>query len=309
MLYKVNIYRDSNIESQHSVLVTDLDSEKGFNLYLRSSFKPFQLLPFVANGGIEEFGLDDSALAIFTSSHSGEEQHTDLLMSILKKFNIDEELLFCKPHWPLNAAYSSKMAAIGNQPSRIHNNCSGKHISMLLMCKLFGFSTDMYFDKNHKLQKLVFEYLSNIFHIKIDDIGIDGCSTPIPFLNSKIIVDSANQLSKGHGDNSLAWNKIIHAMKKNPYLVAGTGRFDSILMDKADGNLMAKVGAEGVILLQSDEKTIIMKALDGGRRGVELLASHFSKENNFITDYEFEIEKEVIYNKQNELVGHIEITK
>ena len=309
MIYKVNIYRDSNIESQHSILVTDLNSKKGFDLYLRSSFKPFQLLPFVANGGIEEFGLDDSSLAVFAASHSGELQHTDLLMSILKKFNIDENLLFCKPHWPLNIDYSRKMAAIGSQPSRIHNNCSGKHVAMLLMCKFFGFSTDMYFDKNHKLQKLIFEYLSDILNTKIDDIAIDGCSVPIPYLNSKVIVDSANKLAKGNGNNSLAWNKITHAMKMNPYLVAGTGRFDSILMDKSHGNLMAKVGAEGVIFLQSDEQTIIMKALDGGRRGVDLLASHFVKESNLITDYEFEIEKEVIYNKQNELVGHIEIIK
>jgi len=309
MLYKVNIYRESNIESQHSVLVTDLNSEEGFDLYLRSSFKPFQLLPFVSGGGIEEYGLEDSALAIFAASHSGEIQHTDLLYGILKKFNIDEESLFCKPHWPLNEDYSRKMASIGSQPSRIHNNCSGKHIAMLLMCKFFGFSTDMYFDRNHELQKLIFKYLSNLFNTKIENIAIDGCSTPIPYLNSKILVDSANELAKGHGKDSLAWNKIIYAMKMNPYLVAGTGRFDSILMDKSDGHLMAKVGAEGVIFLQSDKQTIIMKALDGGRRGVDLLAAHFARLNSLINGYEFDIEKEVIYNKQNQLVGRIEIIK
>ena len=103
------------------------------------------------------------------------------------------------------------MASIGSQPSRIHNNCSGKHIAMLLMCKFFGFSTDMYFDRNHELQKLIFKYLSNLFNTKIENIAIDGCSTPIPYLNSKILVDSANELAKGHGKDSLAWNKIIYA--------------------------------------------------------------------------------------------------
>ena len=309
MLYKVNIYRESYIESQHSVLVTDLNSNEGFDLYLRSSFKPFQLLPFVSMGGIEKYELEDSALAIFAASHSGEAQHTELLYGILDKFNIDEESLFCKPHWPLNAACSREMASNGSQPSRIHNNCSGKHISMILMCKFFGFSTEMYFDRNHELQKLIFKYLSNIFNTKIENIAIDGCSSPIPYLNSKTLVSYANELAKGNGDESLAWNKIIYAMKMNPYLVGGTGRFDSILMDKSSGNLLAKAGAEGVIFLQSDKQTLIMKAIDGGRRGVDLLAAHFARENNLINAYEFEIEKEVIYNKQNQLVGRIEIVK
>ena len=201
------------------------------------------------------------------------------------------------------------MASNGSQPSRIHNNCSGKHISMILMCKFFGFSTEMYFDRNHELQKLIFKYLSNIFNTKIENIAIDGCSSPIPYLNSKTLVSSANELAKGNGDESLAWNKIIYAMKMNPYLVGGTGRFDSILMDKSSGNLLAKAGAEGVIFLQSDKQTLIMKAIDGGRRGVDLLAAHFARENNLINAYEFEIEKEVIYNKQNQLVGRIEIVK
>ena len=309
MLYKVNIYRESYIESQHSVLVTDLNSNEGFDLYLRSSFKPFQLLPFVSMGGIEEYELDDSALAIFAASHSGEAQHTELLYGILDKFNIDEESLFCKPHWPLNADYSREMASNGGQPSQIHNNCSGKHISMILMCKFFGFSTEMYFDRNHELQKLIFKYLSNIFNTKIENIAIDGCSSPIPYLNSKTLVSSANELATGNGEESLAWNKIIYAMKMNPYLVGGTGRFDSILMDKSSGNLLVKAGAEGVIFLQSDKQTLIMKAIDGGRRGVDLLAAHFARENSLINAYEFEIEKEVIYNKQNQLVGRIEIVK
>ena len=309
MLYKVNIYRESYIESQHSVLVTDLNSNEGFDLYLRSSFKPFQLLPFVSMGGIEKYELEDSALAIFAASHSGEAQHTELLYGILDKFNIDEESLFCKPHWPLNAACSREMASNGSQPSRIHNNCSGKHISMILMCKFFGFSTEMYFDRNHELQKLIFKYLSNIFNTKIENIAIDGCSSPIPYLNSKTLVSSANELAKGNGDESLAWNKIIYAMKMNPYLVGGTGRFDSILMDKSSGNLLAKAGAEGVIFLQSDKQTLIMKAIDGGRRGVDLLAAHFARENNLINAYEFAIEKQVIYNKQNQLVRRIEIVK
>ena len=80
MIYEVNIYRGKYIESQHLVNVSSLESEKGFELYLRSSLKPFQLLPFVSKGGFDKFRLEDSLLALFSSSHSGEDMHTKPLL-------------------------------------------------------------------------------------------------------------------------------------------------------------------------------------------------------------------------------------
>ena len=94
MIYEVNIFREKYIESQHLVNVSNLDSEKGFELYLRSSLKPFQLLPLVSQGGFDKFGLEDSLLAIFSSSHSGEEMHTKPLLKILKEQDISEDELY-----------------------------------------------------------------------------------------------------------------------------------------------------------------------------------------------------------------------
>ena len=144
MNYDVDIFRGEELESTHRVLLTNIDSKEGFNLYLRSSFKPFQLIPFVSSGGVEEFSLDESTLALFTSSHSGEKIHTDYLEEILINNNINENLLFCSPHWPLSNDRSRQLASLGQRPTRVHNNCSGKHVAMLLMCKLFGFSMNNY---------------------------------------------------------------------------------------------------------------------------------------------------------------------
>ena len=216
-------------------------------------------------GGINKYELEDSALVIFSAHNSDEVQNTNLLYGILDKFNIDEEILFCKTHWSLNLVYSREMASSACQQSRIYNNCSEKHISMILMCKFFSFSTDMYFDSNHELQKLIFKYLSNIYNTKIESIAIDICSSPVPYLKSKTLVDFSIELTKGNWDESHAWNKIIYAMKMNPYLVGGTGRFDSSIMDKSDVHLQVKCGAEGVIILQSGKQTIIMKPIVGGR--------------------------------------------
>ena len=309
MIFDVNIYRNQEIESTHKVLLTDLNSNKGFSLYLRSSFKPFQLLPFVTNKGLEKFSLDDSALALFTSSHSGEQIHTRYLQEILKDNSIDEEQLFCSPHWPLNEEYSRELASAGKKPTKIHNNCSGKHTSMLLMCKLLGFNLEDYYSRSHDLQLFLFDYLSDIFNTKIQNIAIDGCGLPIPYLNSKNMVDAAEKLKKGKGKESNAWNRIVNSMIKNPYLVAGTGRLDSVLMDKSNKKLVVKVGAEGVIFLQSELDTMVIKSIDGSRRGADLLAIHLAREQGLLRGFEFQEEKEIIYNKQGQIVGRIEISK
>ena len=52
-----------------------------------------------------------------------------------------------------------------------------------------------------------------------------------------------------------------------------------------------------------------MKSLDGSRRGADLLALYFAREKGLIPIDLFEIEKEVIYNKQEQEVGSIEIQK
>ena len=128
-------------------------------------------------------------------------------------------------------------------------------------------------------------------------------------INSKNIVEAANKLKKGRGNESNAWNRIVNSMLKNPYLVAGTGRLDSVLMDKSNKKLAAKVGAEGVIFLQSELDTMVIKSIDGSRRGADLLAIYIAREQGLLGGFEFQEEKEIIYNKQGQIVGRIEISK
>ena len=309
MNYDVDIFRGEELESTHRVLLTNLNSKEGFNLYLRSSFKPFQLIPFVSRGGVEEFSLDESTLALFTSSHSGEKIHTDYLQKILINNNINEDLLFCSPHWPLSNDRSRQLASLGQTPTKVHNNCSGKHTAMLLMCKLFGFSMNNYTSMTDDLQIFLFDYLSNIFDYKLEKVAIDGCGLPIPYLDSISVVDTAHRLGKGEGGESNTWMRILNSMKENPYLVGGTGRFDSVLMDESNNQLVAKEGAEGVIFLQSDNDTTIIKSMDGNRRGVDLLAAHILRKQGLVGEFEFQEEKEILYNRQGQLVGRIKISK
>ena len=41
-------------------------------------------------------------------------------------------------------------------------------------------------------------------------------------------------------------SRIVHAMRTRPFLIGGTDRFDSVLIEETDGRAIAKIGAEGV---------------------------------------------------------------
>src|SRR5512134_902882 len=53
--------------------------------FLRSSAKPFQVLPFVEHGGPEHFGFTPRELAICCASHEGSDLHVEIVEGIQKK--------------------------------------------------------------------------------------------------------------------------------------------------------------------------------------------------------------------------------
>ena len=60
-------------------------------------------------------------------------------------------------------------------------------------------------------------------------------------------------------------NSDISTLLKNPFLIGGTGRFDSELIKVTKGRIFCKGGAEGVILFVDSKKQIggIIKIKDG----------------------------------------------
>src|SRR5215210_1680383 len=99
--------------------------------YLRSASKPHQAIPLVASGAAERFGLDGRELAIACGSHSGEPMHTETVARMLGKLGLDERALKCGAHEPYSKEAARELRERGEQPSQLHNNCSGKHAGML----------------------------------------------------------------------------------------------------------------------------------------------------------------------------------
>ena len=99
---------------------------------LRSAAKPFQALPLLEYGGVEEFDLTGEEIALTCASHGGEPLHVATAAALLRKGEFDEEDLLCATHLPFDEKSAADLRASGEPASVLHNNCSGKHAGMLL---------------------------------------------------------------------------------------------------------------------------------------------------------------------------------
>src|SRR5512139_4175289 len=108
----VEVRRSGRVESVHygALAVVDTTGQSiaqvgDANLvsYLRSSAKPFQLLPLVESGTAERLGFTDVELAVIAGSHAGEPRHVAAVQSILNKIGLPDTALQCGIHAPFNA--------------------------------------------------------------------------------------------------------------------------------------------------------------------------------------------------------------
>ncbi len=241
-------------------------------VYLRSSAKPFQALPLVLSGTADAFGLTDGELAVACASHNAEEPHLAAVRSILKKAGLDEVDLQSGAHPPMYAPAARKLARVGEEPRPIHGNCSGKHAGMLAVCAHEGYETLSYRDPGHPLQRHILELMSEVCGVQEDEVLVagDNCGVPafaLPlraFATGLARIATGEELSDGIADAAL---RIRDAMRDYPFLVAGTGRFDTEIMERTA--LLVKGGAEAVLAVGNPEGWgMALKISDGSQRAV-----------------------------------------
>ena len=222
--------------------------------FLRSSAKPFQVLPFVERGGVEHFGLTPRELALACASHEGSAMHLEAVSTMQKKIGIDESDLQCGVHMPSDAEMFRLLVQSGDLLTPNINNCSGKHTAMLAHAKMRDLPLDTYLDVKHPIQQDIlttFAEMCGIEHGKVE-LGVDGCSAPnfaVPLYNAALgfarLCDPRN-LDEAR---AAACRKITSAMTTYPEMVSGFGEFDCELMKVGDGNIVTKRGAEGFQIL------------------------------------------------------------
>ena len=218
--------------------------------FLRSSAKPFQVLPFVEGGGVEYYGLMPRELAIACASHEGSDLHVQTVESFQKKIGVDETSLQCGIHMPGDVDAFKALVANGGQPMPNRNNCSGKHTAMLAYARMRSLPLENYLDPNHPIQQDILSSFAAMSQLPVNEIklGTDGCSAPnfaIPLYHAALAMARLCDPRELSSERASACRKITSAMTSHPEMVSAYGEFDEQLMKVADGKILCKRGAEG----------------------------------------------------------------
>lgn len=262
----VEALRGTAVESRHRGALAVVDGEGGVRLavgdierpvFPRSAVKWLQALPLVASGAADALALTDEELAIACASHNGEPAHVRTAAAMLAKAGLDAEALECGAHWPGLDSAARELAASGERPGALHNNCSGKHAGFLcLACGrhgrsgLRGFARG-YVGADHAVMREVSAALQAATGCDLSAAasGTDGCSIPtyaIPLRRLALGFARAATGSGLPGELAVAATRLRLAVARAPFMVAGTGRFDTRVMDVLGERVFCKVGAEGV---------------------------------------------------------------
>jgi len=255
----VEVWRGETLESVHHGAVAVADDtgrtilahgDPGLVTFLRSSAKPAQVLPLLASGAAERFGLNEREIAVMIGSHGGEPFHVATVRSILAKAGLDEGDLMCGAHAPYHRPSARALRDAGDQPTAIHNNCSGKHAGMLALAVALDAPTATYLEIGHPVQVRIREAVATLAGMKPGEIGlaVDGCSAPnfaLPLERAAVLF--ARLVAPGSLPQGLreAAVRAVAAMRHHPEMVAGTDRICTALMQAGSCGLIAKIGAEG----------------------------------------------------------------
>jgi L-asparaginase II len=144
-------------------------------------------------------------------------------------------------------------------------NCSGKHAAMLAACVASGWPTAGYLERDHPLQQAIEAALGEAAGEPVTAVVTDGCGAPQHALSLTGLARGV--LSLVQAPEATPERLIADAMRANPWLVAGTGREDTDLMEAVEG-LLVKGGADGVhVAALPGAGAVALKLDDGGDRG------------------------------------------
>jgi len=280
------VTRGGTVESRHrgAALVIDADGAVVFSVgdverpvFPRSAVKAIQALPLLESGAADRYGLTEAEIALAVSSHSGEPLHAETSLAMLKKAGREAGCLECGAHWPMNEAAARAIAKAGREPSALNNNCSGKHAGFV--CLSCGLDEDPagYVKPGHAVQQAVrgtLEAVTGAVH-STDHMGTDGCSIPTYAVPLKALALGFARFGTGRGfgpERAKAAARIRKAAAAHPFLVAGTGRFDTRAMELLRERIFIKTGAEGVYCGTLPELGygIALKCDDGAGRAAEV---------------------------------------
>jgi L-asparaginase II len=275
----IDVTRGAIVESRHTVhaAVTDANGkllavagDPSLVTFMRSCAKPLQVMALVREGGLEKFGWGDTELALACASHGGEPEHTAIAARMLASLGLEEGDLACGASEPLSRRGIQLLKDAGVNPTRIHHNCSGKHAAMLARAKLAGWPTQGYERDVHPVQREARDEVAKWAGVDAATIpvGVDGCGVCVFALSLTAMARAYAAFGEAIASGTGPAARVGGAMLQHPFLVGGTDRFDTVIMEETGGRILAKVGAEGVhaLTIPSRGIGIAIKVEDGALR-------------------------------------------
>jgi L-asparaginase II len=247
-------------------------------VFPRSAVKALQALPLIETGAADAFGFGPRELALAQASHGGEPAHVAGVSAMLQAIGLGEGDLECGAHMPSHAASARALVRDGREAGQLHNNCSGKHANFLAVARHLDLEHQGYIAARHPVQELVraaLESLTGAAH-DAEHCGTDGCSIPTYAVPLTSLAHGFARFATGSGlpaARAAAARRIYDAAVAEPYLVAGTGRFCTEVMQLLGGAALLKTGAEGVFCaaIPSLGFGVSLKCDDGTTRASEAM--------------------------------------
>ncbi len=282
----VEVTRGDWVESRHAGAAVVVDAAGGVvsavgdveqAVFPRSAVKALLALPLVESGAADRLGLSEAEIAFACSSHSGEPAHVAAALSMLNKAGRDGASLECGVQWPSHTGSARALAASGHTASALHNNCSGKHAGFICLACDRGEDPAGYVAPDHPTMRAVTAALADTTGVVLSEANraVDGCSIPTYAVPLRALALAFARFGSGAGmstERAAAAARIRAAVAANPFMVAGTGRFDTRLMTALGPRVFSKTGAEGVFCVALPELGygIAVKCDDGAGRAAEV---------------------------------------
>jgi L-asparaginase II len=250
------------------------DTERA--VFPRSAVKGLQALPLIETGAADRYGLTQAELALACASHSGEPRHVETAAAMLAKAGRDATCLECGTHWPSNEHAARQLAASGHEPTALNNNCSGKHAGFICVACATHNDPKGYVLPDHSVQRRIKGVLEEMMSVKLPDTarGVDGCSIPTYASPLTGLATAFARFGSGErvsSDRAAAAKRLREAVAAEPFMVAGSRRFDTTVMQALGDKVFTKTGAEGVYCaaLPQQGLGIALKCDDGAGRAAE----------------------------------------
>ncbi len=216
------------------------ESKASLKVIPRSLLKPWQFMPMV-----ELQNEADWSMAV--ASHSGHKFQVDAVENLKHKYSVDFEKLKLPTAYPMDTfeTFTLKQAKIPT--SKIYHPCCSKHMAMYIYSLRKNYDPLTYWQSYHPIQRQIYDVICECAG-EFPSITVDSCGLPNVVMTLGGMLRMWKNLA---AEDNFTAETIVQMFLKNPDLIGGPNRLDSEIMKATYGQVIAKEGADGLLIIQA----------------------------------------------------------